>query len=145
MTTNREEDAINALNLSQQEEELVSVKRKPLHKMTLREVVDEINSLIGTLNRYQPIEGPQDCRNFGKFGIWYAVKNVEMVNGHPSNYPRCIFHCITIPDATEVDVLVGQVNEEDEEFSSFAHSYLVTLRCMLQDFKRREQNPEPQF
>lgn len=124
--------------LSEQTLEFISVKRKAVHRMTLEEVAKEINSLLGTLDRYQPIETQHDCRNFKRYNVWYGVKNVTMISDHPANQPRCAFNCITIPDAKEVEILVQQEDEEDEEFSSFAHSYLVTLRCMLEEFKRKD-------
>jgi hypothetical protein len=117
-------------------------KRQKIHTMQLREVVDEINILLPKLNEIIEPEMQEDARNFNRYGVWYEVQKFEMVNGHPSNHVRCVIKCHTIPDATYTEILVEQRPEEDEEFDSFAHSYLCTLRAIEADFERERRKEE---
>jgi hypothetical protein len=118
--------------------------------MTLQEVVEEINQILPTLERYYPVESKEDPRNFKIFNVWYAVKKFEMVNGYAGTNPQCWIRAMEIPIARDCDIKVQQMYDSceetdgslDEEYDSFAHSYLVTLRVLREDFIARKNAEE---
>lgn len=117
-------------------------KHKSIHTMQLTEVVEEINTLLPKLNEIIEPEMQEDARNFKRYGIWYEVQKFEMVNTDFFDHVRCIIKCHSIPDNTPVEILVQQQPEEDEDFDSFAHSYLCTLRAIEADFERERRKEE---